>query len=123
VNAASDPGSDPTIVLPTLTDFTEGDLVNFNFVVLDPDDDIISVEITGLPSDATWNAGTYEVLWVTGLTDAGQYVLSITATDSRGGSDTEQLIITVLDNGDPPEGDVHKLHLRNVNITVKVNFN
>jgi hypothetical protein len=95
VNSAASIGSDP--VIEAISDVTvdEGDTVDIQVVATDADNDIISVSTNVVDPDATWDEDRLNWNWVTECDDAGVYTFAVTATDSRGGTDTETATITV----------------------------
>lgn len=71
----------------------EGDTIELRPRISDPDGDRVTVEYSGWMTEATRK---------TGYDDAGEYEVTITATDPSGGSDTENIRVTVLNRNRPP---------------------
>jgi hypothetical protein len=120
VNPEAQTGSDP-IVFP-IDDFNvaESDVVEFTVVAHDEDNDIISVT-TDLPAntDAIWDEETLYFSWGTNCDDAGTHTVTITATDSRGGTGAATVTINVSEScEDDTTRTIHfqgVIHLKNVN--------
>ena len=86
----------PTIIIDDLT-VTEGETVVLEPNVKDEDGDEVSISFSG------WMTSSFKA---TTFTDAGEYEVIITATDAKGASTTERVLITVLDQNQKPIVDI-----------------
>ena len=97
VNAA------PVLTVSPAGPFTlnEGQTVAFTVSATDGNNDQVTITPSNVPAGASVNAqGVFT--WTPSFTQAGTSVITFTATDGRGGSDTEQVTITVNNiNRDP----------------------
>ncbi|HLA40933.1 MAG TPA: putative Ig domain-containing protein, partial [Candidatus Glassbacteria bacterium] len=90
----------PPVIGP-ITDVTinQGALATFTVTVTDEDGDAVTVgasgEPFGLSPAATFNAATRVFSWQTSTTIVGNFTVTITATDSRGGSVVKTVNISV----------------------------
>ncbi len=71
----------------------EGDTIELRPRITDPDGDKVTVKYSGWMTSETKK---------TGYDDAGEYDVTITATDPSGASDTEKVHITVINRNRPP---------------------
>jgi hypothetical protein len=83
--------------LPVLPDIgnksvKEGELLTIQF----QDADNLTYSATGLPSGATLNGSTFS--WRPNYTQAGSYKVTFGVSDSRGGTDSKEITITVYDS-------------------------
>jgi len=65
----------------------------FNISATDPDGDTLTYSATGVPSGATFNPTSRDFTWTP--TTAGIYTVRFSVSDGRGGSDYEDVVITV----------------------------
>lgn len=70
----------------------EGQTLSFTVSATDPDGDILSYSISGLPSDAVFNQNTFT--WTPSYNQAGSYNVTFTVSDGSA-SDFETVVITV----------------------------
>jgi hypothetical protein len=59
----------------------EASALTFSIVTSDPDNDIVTVSVVGLPSGADFNSITNQFKWTPSYTQSGVYVLTFTASD------------------------------------------
>ncbi len=71
---------------------SEGQLLTFSVMATDPDNDLVSVTCVELPSGATFTNGTFT--WTPGYEQAGNYPLTVTASDGTL-LDSETFLIAV----------------------------
>jgi hypothetical protein len=98
VSIAVNPVNDPP-VLATVGDKTiaEDALLAFNLSASDPDGDVLTFSVTGLPEGATLDSATGAFSWTPSFEQAGSYTVTFTVTDPRGLSASETITITVED--------------------------
>ena len=87
-------------VLPVLAaigakSVNENAALSFTISATDADGDAITYSASGLPSGATFTAGTRTFAWTPAYTQAGSYSVTFTATDTQSASDSETVTITV----------------------------
>ena len=97
----------PTVTAPALVTGTEGSPILFTVTAADPDLDLItSLTATGTPAGAiftpngTFTSATFS--WTPTTSEAGEYDVSFSATDSTGvgsGSSTTHITVLNLDRG------------------------
>ena len=83
-------------VIQRMQDITvyEGDTIVLKPTIIDPDGDSFSISYSG------WmNSSSY----TTNYNDAGNYIVTVTATDSKGASSSQEVKINVLNKNRPPE--------------------
>ena len=109
------PNIDPTIATnvtsgtPSGTPVTsvtipEGNVMELNFVVDDPDGNFpITFVVSGaLPPFLTYDGATKTISGVANYTDSGTYPIQLVAQDSRGGNTLRNLDLIVSDVASPP---------------------
>jgi len=74
-----------------------------NVTAADTDNDVLTYSLTESPSDMTINSSSGLLNWTPGNEDAGIHPVTVTVSDGRGGTDTVQFVITVVNVNDPPE--------------------
>jgi serine protease len=94
-SGAVDVRSNGTPVLALLTPITTtaGGTVSFKASATDPDGDTLTYALTGAPLNSTFNANTGEFSWPSSV--AGNYTLTVTATDGTFTSAPQSLILTI----------------------------
>ena len=94
-SSAVDVRSNGTPVLALLTPITTtaGGTVSFKASATDPDGDTLTYALTGAPLNSTFNANTGEFLWPSSV--AGNYTLTVTATDGTFTSAPQSLTLTI----------------------------
>ncbi len=95
----------PVVTAPASASVAEASLLTVNVSASDPDAQAItSLTASGLPAGATFTPGagnaTGTLTWTPGYTQSGTYNITFTATNSRSGSATTQVIVTNT-NGPP----------------------
>ncbi len=92
---ANDISENTVPVLASIADITrtEGELVEFLTEATDADGDTLTFTVGPLPNDAEFNSPVFE--WQTDLGDANTYVVTVTVTDGNGGSDSQDVTITI----------------------------
>jgi hypothetical protein len=95
----------PELANPGPQTVIEEETVSFTVSATDPDNDAVALSATNLPSGATFNSITGTFTWSTTLSDAGVYVVTVTATDNGtpAESASTEVVITVGDNPTPTE--------------------
>lgn len=84
----------PQINAPTLVQAEAGDSLGIVVSGIDPDFENITWEIDGLPSGATFDFKNPGLInWITDFADSGNYLVTMTATDPYGSTDTSQIEI------------------------------
>jgi hypothetical protein len=83
----------------------EDELLAFTVTAADPDGDAVSLSASGLPDGATFDAPTATFTWTPSRSQAGNYTVTLIATDSGSPAETAtfDLTITVGDNPTPLE--------------------
>ncbi|MFC1800608.1 Ig-like domain-containing protein [Nanoarchaeota archaeon] len=82
----------PPVLAPILgSTVNEGQTITITPSATDPDGDTLTYSSNN--ANLVWSAGSFT--WVTGFTDAGTYVVTITADDGNGGTDPENVNITI----------------------------
>ncbi len=81
---------------------TEGNLLTFQVLAEDADNDPITYSASGLPTGASFNANTRTFNWTPGIQQSGEYFVTFTAQDDKGGLDVETIKITVVNSNHPP---------------------
>jgi uncharacterized protein (TIGR03437 family) len=105
--SASNSNRPPVIIAaPTFT-AEEGKSAELNFVATDPDagaGQVLQVSVSGPPFATIVNRGNggYTLRVAPGLEDAGNYTLTITATDNLNASSTQNIALTVFNTNQPP---------------------
>ena len=85
-------GTPVLAVLATIS-ASAGNTVTFRASATDPDNDPLTYSATGIPSGATFNAGTGEFSWPNAT--AGTFTVTVTASDGLVSSAPQSLTITV----------------------------
>lgn len=81
---------------------TEGNLLTFQVLAEDADNDPITYSAQNLPTGASFNANTRTFNWTPGVQQSGEYFVTFIAQDDKGGQDVETIKITVLNSNHPP---------------------
>lgn len=90
-----------TASLPDTT-IAENDLLEFTYVINDPDiDDEGTMAAVSLPDSATFDPETGKFSWQTGYYDAGTHQVIISATDTYGGTRYDTAAVTVTNLNRP----------------------
>ena len=84
----------PNLTNPGNQSGTVGVAVNLQLVASDPDGDTLGYAAVGLPAGLTINTGTGRISGTP--TAAGSSIVTIAASDGRGGSDTESFTWTIV---------------------------
>ena len=74
----------------------EGEELTFTISASDPDGDSLTFFTSGLPKGANFNSSTRTFQWIPAFGDAGNYSVTFTASDSKGGEDSETITINVI---------------------------
>jgi hypothetical protein len=75
-----------------------GDMIAFTIMAMDADGDPVTITAMGVPMGATFTdlgGGDATFRWVPGFNQAGSYPLTVTASDDKGGSETETMGIFI----------------------------
>lgn len=88
----------------------EGEVLTFDVSAADPDGDAINYSAEGLPDGATFNGQTFN--WPTDENQAGTYVVTFKAQDSKNAIASQSITITVSE----------KIQISNLKVTAAVNF-
>jgi photosystem II stability/assembly factor-like uncharacterized protein len=103
--SASNSNRPPVIIAAPGFTAEEGKTADLNFVASDPDaGQTMQVSVAG-PQFATLlnrGNGAYSLRVAPGLEDAGDYTLTITATDSQNAISTHKVALTVFNTNQPP---------------------
>lgn len=93
----------PTVDFVAPPPVHEGEILTFTPTISDPNGptDTFTVDYSGLPPAATWNAATGELTWQTAPGDANDYAVTMTVTSdaSPANTVTENFTVTVLPPG------------------------
>ncbi|MCE5272953.1 Ig-like domain-containing protein [bacterium] len=95
-------------VLGTLNNVTvnQGQVVSFTVTATDPDGDPLTLSASGAPLTATpaasFNAATGQFSWATSQAIQGNFTLTFTASDGKGGVATKSITVTVGSVNRPP---------------------
>lgn len=73
----------------------------FDVTASDPEGDLVTFGVTGLPVGATFDSNTGHFDWTPGGSDGGSYPVTFSATDGLA-SDSEAITITITAGNDPP---------------------
>jgi len=77
----SEPNHAP-IIKPLLKHVVHpGEQIYKELIVMDPDDDTLTISVTDLPAGASYNSTTREISWTPSAGDAGVHVATVTADD------------------------------------------
>lgn len=105
VLSAANSNRPPAIIAAPGFTVEEGKTADLNFVASDPDaGQTLQVSVTG-PQFATLvnrGNGAYSLRIAPGLDDAGDYALTITATDNQNAISTQNVALTVFNTNQPP---------------------
>ena len=74
----------------------ENSTLTFTVTATDADGDTITLSATNLPVGATFDATTGVFSWIPTLTQAGNYLVTFSATDANNASDSETITIAVI---------------------------
>ncbi|MFZ2356977.1 MAG: cohesin domain-containing protein, partial [Candidatus Omnitrophota bacterium] len=82
----------------------EGETLTLTISATDPDNDNLTYSATGLPTGATFTASTKTFSWTPGYNQAGTYpAVHFSVADTKGGTDSEDITITVTDVNRSPQ--------------------
>jgi len=99
----SEPNHAP-IIKPCLKHVVHpGEQLYKNLLIMDPDDDALSIAVTGLPGGASYDAPTRTISWTPGANDEGVYLATITADD---GTVTTTAHWPMIVKADAPSGPI-----------------
>ena len=104
VNAYSPPNRPPVITAPSDRSFSQGETITaFDIEVSDPDDDTLTVGVSGLPSGLSYSAATGKVSGTVAADAAVKdYTATITANDGEASEVSATFTVTVARaNGQP----------------------
>lgn len=105
VLSAANSNRPPAIIAAPGFTAEEGKTADLNFIASDPDaGQTLQVSVAG-PRFATLvnrGAGAYSLRVAPGLEDAGDYTLTITATDNQNAISTQNVALTVFNTNQPP---------------------
>ncbi|MEM7332512.1 MAG: putative Ig domain-containing protein, partial [Chloroflexota bacterium] len=111
---------------PIITDLAdqnsdEGDTLSIDIIANDADGDSLTITVTGLPDSLSFNPATKKIAGYLSPSDAGLYVITITATDGDL-SDVSIFVLTVGDVNQTPvivdPGDLTFTEDGNVNFNI-----
>jgi hypothetical protein len=85
----------PELVLIGNKTTEEGLNLTFKVSAIDPDDDIVRYNLSGLPDRATFNEITGDFAWIPSYSQKGTYFLNFSVTDRMGFKDYENIKIVV----------------------------
>ena len=71
--------------------------ISFTISATDEDGDTLTYSASGLPSGALFNAATKTFTWTPTYSQSGTYPVTFKVEDGHGGSNSETMIITVID--------------------------
>ncbi|MFW6153760.1 MAG: PKD domain-containing protein [Planctomycetota bacterium] len=80
-----------------------GEQLYKNLIIMDPDDDALTITVTGLPGGASYDSGTRTISWTPGTSDEGVYLATITADD---GTTTTTAHWPMIVKADAPSGPI-----------------
>jgi len=80
----------------------ENALLSFAVSATDSDGDQLTLSSSNLPAGASFAPATGSFSWTPDYTQAGQYQITFSVADGYGGSDSEQITVTVADLNRPP---------------------
>jgi hypothetical protein len=83
----------------------EGRLLQFTVSARDCDGDPLTFSASPLPIGAGIDPATGQFIWRPDASQAGQYFITFTVTDPQGASDSEEVLITVIDRCADADGD------------------
>jgi hypothetical protein len=78
-----------------------GSLLSFTVSATDPDGDLVTYSVSGLPKGAVFSGSRF--IWTPGYDQAGRYQVTFTVLDGQGGQDSETVTITVHQLNKAPE--------------------
>ena len=93
----------PVIQSGPPTTVLEGLPYRYDIDATDPDGDVLIYSLQNSPSGMTIDPQTGLIRWETGYGDSGSYDVGIAVSDSRGGTDSQDYTLQVLDRNRPPE--------------------
>ena len=93
----------PTITNPGTQSIQEGQTLSLQLQASDPDGNTITYSASNLPTGATIDGLSGVLSWTPQGSQAGTYSITVTASDSFGGSDSETFSVVVSDNPSLPE--------------------
>lgn len=101
VITVTEPGQNqcPTITAPAALTVTEGQAVNFTVTSSDPDGGSVTLSATGVPSGATFTAGTGVFTWTPSGTQSGTHAVTFISDDNEGCTQMATTVITVNEPG------------------------
>ena len=95
--------SNPTLASIGDQSVAEGSILSFTLSGSDADADELTYTVSGNPSGSSLSDDVFT--WTPGVDDAGTYTVTFSVSDGNGGSDTEEISISVSDtpaaNSDP----------------------
>ncbi|MBP1910365.1 putative Ig domain-containing protein [Methanolobus bombayensis] len=112
---------DRPVELDPVDDVTvnESEVINFELIGNDPDEDDITYSALDLPGNSTLDNESGEFYWVTGYNDSGIYEIEFNAT-ANGKTDFESMLITVNDVDRKPE--LATIGSKNINENATLTF-
>jgi len=100
---SSEPNHAP-IIKPCLKHVVHpGEQLYTNLIIMDPDDDTLSISVTGLPTGATYNSSTRTISWTPTSGQQGVHLATITAND---GTVTTTANWPMIVKADAPSGPI-----------------
>jgi len=95
--------NNPPIIKPTYKYVVKpGEYVFKQIIAMDPDDDLLTVSVSGLPGGAAYNSSTRTITWTPETGDAGVHIVTITADDGTTTTSRPFPIIVKPDAGSGP---------------------
>ncbi|HTF96523.1 MAG TPA: choice-of-anchor A family protein, partial [Cellvibrio sp.] len=74
----------------------EGSVWRYTLIANDPEGDALTMEANGLPSGASFNSVTGELVWETTGLEVGSYGIQLSVTDSQGNIAKQNLAISIV---------------------------
>ena len=72
----------PPIIKPLLKHVVHpGDLILKQLIIMDPDDDALTVTVSNLPAGASYDSSSRTISWIPGPSDAGVHIATVAADD------------------------------------------
>jgi hypothetical protein len=78
-----------------------GDTLQFSVSASDIDADTIALQVSGLPSGASFDTATGAFSWTPGAASVGSVLVTFSASDGINPADSETITITILPNASP----------------------
>jgi membrane-bound inhibitor of C-type lysozyme len=92
----------PTILSDPIETATEDIQYIYNIEAFDPNDDILTYQLTSYPTGMTFNTSSGLVSWTPTNELVGTHPVAVIVSDGNGGIDTQSFVITVENVNDAP---------------------